>query len=247
MKRSTLALVVVALVSCDGATGPEPLEQGVPSSVSAPPQPPPPPPPTACPGYAVPSKCPPFPTGGTNVISGRVFERTADGERPVVYGALYAWVQTPTYGYSAGRVITDASGSYQRTLLPNALIVMQAFGAYDQPCAAIVQLNSPTATADIEVVSKDTPRFDPSPPSPSITGTVYDSASGQPLAGVWVGVESTSEIIFATTTTDSEGRFSLCRTPQGRNLVFAYLLGYAVEYTEVMLEGDSKVDIVLRK
>ena len=55
-----------------------------------------------CPGYADPSNCPPFPTGGSGTISGVVSERTSDGLRPLVGVTVFAWVDLGDHGYARG-------------------------------------------------------------------------------------------------------------------------------------------------
>src|SRR5688500_19003723 len=63
-----------------------------------------------CPGYAIPSSCPPFPTGGTGVVSGVLRERSGTGTHPLGGASVWAWFQLTNHGYNGGRVQTNSNG-----------------------------------------------------------------------------------------------------------------------------------------
>jgi len=201
-----------------------------------------------CPGYAIPDRCPPFPTGGDLAITGVVRERTAEGVRPAEGVSVWAWVQRPTNGYSAGRVTSGPGGEYVFPTLPPSFVVLQAGGgAWVQPCGASVQLAGSGQVMDIEVVSKSRPIFDSSPEAPGITGVVYEQAADgrRPVAGAIVFFETLFEIVAATTTTDEQGRYSLCRLPTTASYITPYLPGYAVTPKPVTVSGVMVMDFEL--
>lgn len=240
MRSLVAALSLAAAVGCDVATAPEPSEQVSPPTS----------PPTACPGYAIPDRCPPFPTGGNNVITGSVVERTREGTRPRPYARVWAWVQRSNNGYSAGSVRTDGDGNYRFPTLPDAFIVLQA-GAdgYDQPCASTLHLTSNGAQATIEVVSETAPVYDPDPPAPALRGVVYEMTPGGrlPVAGARVFVETLFEIVAATTMTDEQGRYSLCRLPTTGTYVTPVKKGYVLKGTDVALAGVMTIDLEMTR
>lgn len=204
-----------------------------------------------CPGYAIPSNCPPFPTGGTSFISGVVLERSAAGTRPIGGAAVWAWVQYANgNGYSAGRVQTDANGEYRFPNLPDALVLLQtAGGGYDQPCASFVQLAGPSGTANLEVVSAAAPIVDAEPPPPALVGVVYEmTASGrQPVPGARVFFETLFEVVAATTTTDQLGRYSLCRLPSLNSFVTPVKAGYITTGRAVSVSEVVQLDIEMKR
>ena len=243
MDKLIRALCLTALISCDAVTAPDPVEEIRTDPEASPTSP--------CPGYADPGRCPPFPTGGPNVITSTVLERTRDGTKPLAGARVWAWVQYSNgNGYSAGSVSSDADGNYRFPLLPDAFIVLQTGGDYDQPCAATLQLSAPGASANIEAVAAAAPIYDPDPPPRSITGVVYENTPNgrHPMAGVRVFVETLSEIVTATTTTDAEGRYSVCRLPSTGTFVTPFLPGYQVKATEVVLgDGVIHLDLEMRR
>ena len=206
---------------------------------------------TGCPGYAIPSSCPPFPTGGNNAISGVVLERSKTETRPASGASVWAWVQYPNgNGYSAGRVLTDSDGRYRFSILPNALIVLQTGGAgYDQPCASTVELSGPSATANLEVVAQANPIAETGPAQPALVGVVYETtASGRrPLSGARVYFEVLFEIVAATTTTDELGRYSFCRLPTLAGTVTPVKAGYVTAGRSVSVSGLVEMDMEMKR
>ena len=205
---------------------------------------------TGCPGYAIPTSCPPFPTGGNSFISGVVLERTATGTRPKGGASVWAWVQYANgNGYSAGRVQTDANGEYRFPNLPNALIVLQTGGGgYDQPCASVVELAGPSATANLEVVSETNPIVDTDPSPPALRGVVYENTTSgrKPVPGARVFFETLFEIVAATTTTDELGRYSLCRLPSTNTFVTPVKAGYVTTPRSVSVSGVIEMDMEMK-
>ena len=198
----------------------------------------------------MPDRCPPFPTGGSNAITGSVVERTPDGLRPLPDFRLWAWVQYPNgNGYSAG-IRTDADGKYVLLTLPDAFIVLHAGGSgYDQPCASTLRLASNDAQATVEIVSENAPVYDPDPPPPAIRGVVYEMTPDgrSPVAGARVFVETLFEIVAATTMTDKLGRYSLCRLPTTGTYVTPVKTGYALKGTDVALSGVVTLDLEMTR
>jgi hypothetical protein len=207
-----------------------------------------------CPGYADPADCPPFQTGGDNVITGIVTVRTEQGTQPLANATVFGWVQRSTNGYSRGGIQTDSNGRYRMDLLPaNATVVLDTFApAYDQPCASVVETVAPTTTVNIELRSQDSPNIDAAAIRPYLTGVVYEQTptGQQPIAGARVFFSVLFEIIAASTTTDSNGRYRMCSLsmispPQ---LVWASKSGYQVgEQTVFILPDSTHQDIELKR
>lgn len=205
-----------------------------------------------CPGYAIPSSCPPFPTGGSRVISGVVRGRTVAGTQPLAGAFVWAWVQLPSSGYSRGRVETDASGNYRMSDLPAARILLQSWSAgYDQPCASLVELTAPSATADIELVAETNPVVMTEPPAPALYGVVYEQTpSGKkPVPGARVFFETSMDLVAATTTTNEQGRYTLCRLPALSSVqaVTPVKAGYVTRATTVSVSGVTQLDLEMER
>jgi Big-like domain-containing protein len=201
-----------------------------------------------CPGYAIPSSCPPFPTGGANAITGVVSERTAEGLRPLPGAVVYAWVQFSDHGYSRGGVESDAGGRYRIDLLPNTLIHLQGWAAgYNQPCGNVVILSGSEATVDIELVSENHPLPDAATAPPVVTGVVYEKVSDTrtPLAGVTMFFETWWDLVSATTTTDANGRYAMCRLPDLSypQVVSALKEGYKTQSQPVFVERAMRTEL----
>lgn len=203
-----------------------------------------------CPGYAIPSMCPPFQTGGDHLVSGIVLERTSTGTRPAAGMSVWAWVQRPTNGYSAGRVQTSALGEYGFSLLPDAQILIQAGGpGYDQPCASLVQVAGSNLRVDLEVVSSAEPIVEEEPAAPALVGMVYETTpeGRRPVAGARIYDEVFVGIVAATTTTDAQGRYSLCRLPALTSDITAVKSGYSNAEKSVTVDGVRTLDIEMKR
>lgn len=242
MKNLSCILLLAAMISCDAATGPEPLAELDPNPSR--------PPGSACPGYADPANCPPFPTGGSNILTGTVLERTPSGTTPRANAVVWAWVELPNgNGYSAGSVTADLLGNFRFALLPDARIILQAgVGGYTQPCSSTLNLTSAGAQANIEIVSASSPLFDPAPPPAALTGVVFEeTAEGRrPIAGATVFAETAIGIVAATTTSDAQGRYSLCRLPDKHMWITPFLTGYEVNGTEATPGNAVNLDLEMR-
>lgn len=206
----------------------------------------------SCPGYAIPTNCPPFPTGGNQKISGTIYEQTTGGRVARPGAMVWAWVQLPSYGYSAGSVAADGSGRYTFPNLPQAVITLQAGGSgFDQPCGSTITLGPTDATADIDIVSEKAPAFNPDPPPPGLVGTVYEMLAGErkPVGGARVFVETWFETVVATTVTDELGRYSLCRLTQPSPEMFVTPVkpGYTVVGQSVSVSGVTHLDLEIKR
>jgi hypothetical protein len=72
----------------------------------------------------------------------------------------------------------------------------------------------------------------------TVTGTVADAKTGEPLIGVNVTIEGTTQ----GTITDVKGKYSLEVTTQNAMLIFSYI-GYVTE--KIAVGGQSNIDIKL--
>src|SRR5688572_6534778 len=245
--RQVFAVLVIAgVAACDGPMEPGPGKTATGLPIQEPQSP------STCPYYAVPSDCPPFPTGGDRSISGLVVERIDGDTRPRQGQSLWAWVEFPDgRGYSAHRVQTDANGAYRFPSLPSGVVVVvQAFGGgFDQPCAAVVQLGATDVTVDVEVVSQSNPIVEANPSPPSLTGVVYENtaAGRQPVAGALVYFETLFDEIAARTTTDEHGRYSLCHLPDINTFVSSYKAGYQYTPIAVAVSGAMTMDLEMKR
>ena len=204
---------------------------------------------SGCPGYADPTHCPPFPTGGSNSISGIVTRwtngaaSTASGIR--VSGYVF---KLDGSGYSMGWVVADTTGRYTVTGVPDGMVVLYAYiEGGSQPCAAIASLRGANATSDIEVVTPGGGKRPGSPTdSPTLSGTVYINtpAGRQPVVGAYVEFEYFPDLVTATTTTDEHGHYTLCRLPKSGSLYVSS--GQSPQYFAVTLTGDQVLDVEVK-
>ncbi len=75
-----------------------------------------------------------------------------------------------------------------------------------------------------------------------VSGTVFDDATGLPLAGVQVHLEGAGGTAVGTVTS-ADGRYTLAPTWAGRFTVVAQLIGYRVARREVSLDGRKGVSV----
>ena len=174
--------------------------------------------------------CPPFPTGGPSSLSGRVIDITESVAQSMQGRRVSAWVQMPNAGYAVMSTPIDANGRYTFPSLPaNALVSLYAGGnGFDQPCATMIQVTGTAASLDVEVVAKWKPNFVSAPQPKALTGVVYlvTPTERVPLKNATVFFESFFETVVATTTTDDQGRYSLCRLPDMFSAISAWKHGY---------------------
>jgi Bacterial Ig-like domain len=165
----------------------------------------------------------------SNEVSGLVTLRTPQGTQPL------AQVSVGVSGYFTGPpgtetsfvrgAYTDVSGKYTVKGFPNGVFSISAadyasgtFGVlYDQPCAVEIELVAPTATADVELFSVDSPMPDAITSPPLLTGIVFEQTGNgrRPLAGVKIFLETFWGGAEVRTHTDENGRYALCRVPYG--------------------------------
>jgi hypothetical protein len=212
-----------------------------------------------CPGYADPSDCPPFPTGGSGVISGVVSERTLEGLRPLSNVTVFAWIQLSNgSGYARGGTQVGADGTFRVDLLPSGTIVLDAYAAgYDMPCSTTIEFNGATASANIELVSQSRPLPELATKPPLIKGVVYETTpSGrQPIGGarVFFDVMGGMGNVAATTTTDDNGRYALCQVTPGLGSWGQWIdvvkSGYVTSGQAVSVTGTTELqlDIELKR
>lgn len=225
MRRIACLLVLLASGCSDQPTSPSGPE------ASAPPPAPPPP--------------------ASTTLSGTVFESTSQGARPLAKAELEIWVEVPGRGYHAGSVVTDAEGRYVIRDLPDrSFVVLKAYvpdSRLIQQCAATVTMVG-DAVLDIELVSTVMP-LRATHGSPTLSGVIYEGTSAgiRPIQGAWVAYDwgcddGTPE---ASTTTDFDGRYELCRLPLpsfGKTCVYARA-GNRFQSLGIEFRGDTVLDI----
>ncbi len=158
---------------------------------------------------------------------------------------------------------TDGNGRYAIKGFPNGVFSIVAgddgygrFGLrYDQPCAVEIELVAPTATADVELFSVDSPMPDAIRSPPLLTGIVFEQAENgrRPLAGAKIFLETSWGGAEARTTTDENGRYALCRVPYGA--LYAQKLGYEPNNGEPYFVGlvnlagltEKQLDIEMKR
>jgi hypothetical protein len=205
---------------------------------------------TECPGYAIPSSCPPFPTGGNASISGVVNERTPEGIRPLANATAFAWVELSDHGYSAGGVRTDSDGRFTIRNLPFAQILLQGGSAgFTQPCARVVNLGSLSDTATIELVAQNRPILETATEPPVVKGVVYETTpqGRQPVGGALIMVDQLGGdgLVSATTTTNEKGEYAVCRVPTtiGSPWIFALKDGYSTTGQAISFGNQSELTL----
>lgn len=159
--------------------------------------------------------CPP--PNGSASISGVVYERTADGVRPLANASTYAYAYSGL-NYFAGGATADGGGRFTIRNLPYAEIKLTAGAAgFDQPCARVVNLRTPSDMASIELVSRLHPMPELATDPPVVKGVVYETTpqGRQPIPDAWVYLDQWSDDLSATTTTNEKGEYAICRVPTG--------------------------------
>lgn len=148
-------------------------------------------------------------------ISGVVYERTPGGIRPIANATTYAYA----YGglnYFAGGAAADSIGRFKISNLPLAEIKLTAWAdGFDQPCARVVNLRTPSDTASIELVSRLRPMPELATDPPVVKGVVYETTpqGRHPIPGAWVYLDQWDDQLSATTTTNDKGEYAICRVP----------------------------------
>ena len=162
---------------------------------------------TALPPVTVPSAPAPLPT-----VSGIVSE----GSRPISGVTI-------DNGYGPGSwVFTDADGAFQLpatiSVEPHDFIRASKTG-YAQPCAAPITAGAPVNVQLVSLGALGSATLRSAAGYRTIAGVVLMTTSSgpQPVAGAWVDFEPAIEPLddwpAAYTTTDANGKFSLCMLP----------------------------------
>ena len=175
---------------------------------------------TTQPPISAPPSPPPQVT--TTMISGTVFEHTADGRRPAAGVALVVLSDL------VATVTSDAEGRYSAQASSGSVtIAPAATQAYMSPCpSGTVWLSvNPNRTIDVDVVSTSLLSSAGAPasyPTTSkwgvyVSGTVTEATADgpRPVAGALVTLGPPGEPFHATTLSDSLGRYLLCSSPVG--------------------------------
>lgn len=186
----------------------------------------------------------PTPTPVGSVVSGVVLERTSQGARPVP-GATVSLL------FPVRQTATDAAGRYRFAGVPDGFFVLQAWKGigFDQPCGATVHLTA-DATIDIELVPQDSPSLSMALGSPILSGVVFETTSEgrRPVPGARIFLGGDIDPVIATTTSNADGRYLLCRLPVGvSTYVDAAKSGYASTNLPLQIQGDAVVDIEMIK
>ena len=193
-----------------------------------------------------PTPAPPTATGGPYSLSGILTVRTTSGIAPAANAGVGGYVIT-TNGNSYGMapVSTDAEGRYQFSNVPSGVVVLYGGAAHAyQPCAAVATVNGANGTKNIELVDSAATRPETTTDSPTLSGVVYrkTAAGKQPVAGAIIEFEY-PPVIATTTTTDAQGRYSLCRLPAGRGGLEVWLNGVSIGGVVVNINGDAVLDL----
>lgn len=210
MTRQRFAfLILMGILACKGADDPLAPALTTGETAANPPK-------SACPGYADPNHCPPFPTGGQYTVTGTVKEWTAEGLKPLSGAKVFGWVKGSGFGYVAGGLESDANGNFSIPMVPALPLQLQvSLNGYSMPCGKLIQVSETNAPVELIAARNDAP-FVGGTDLPRVSGTVYKVENGKrvPLAGAWVGVETFMDLMAAWTFTNSEGKFSLCNLPE---------------------------------
>ena len=201
----------------------------------------------SCSGYIDPTRCPPFATGGPFSLSGIVTLRTASGAAPLANARVSGFaIKTTGEGYGIAPVVTDANGRYEFSNVPGGVVVLYpgAPHAY-QPCADVATVSGTNSVKDLELVDSAVTRPSTAANSPILSGVVYrkTAAGKQPLAGAAIEYEY-GPVPVTATTTDAQGRYSLCQLPAGRGGLNVWLNGVSLFGVFVDITGDEVLDLV---
>ncbi|RYE74754.1 MAG: carboxypeptidase regulatory-like domain-containing protein, partial [Myxococcales bacterium] len=165
---------------------------------------------------------PPVPAAVSNNLRIRV--RDAAGA-PQGGTQVSLWVQSSSVGYSyawatGANTTTDAAGNLLASTPEGANVsAYAARSGYQQPCVASTTISG-GSVLDVQLVPAASLLASNSPAPFStggvvISGTVFETVAGarRPVPGALVWFESLSDLVSATTLTDLEGRYVLCRLP----------------------------------
>jgi hypothetical protein len=179
-------------------------------------------------------------------VSG-ILSETVDGiSRPLAGRQVFVRIEHPNEARTLS-VTTDQNGRYSAQV-PRARVFVSAWHPPDQqqPCLASAAIDKDT-TLDVEVVPV---RSSPTPPaagSPLITGYVYERTpqGRNPLRGVHVSVDASTDVWVAYTQTDDTGRFFLCRVNTPVQMVVSSGNGHQDWWQSIPGITDMVLDIEL--
>jgi len=238
MRTSLTVAVLLAALGCAGS-------DGAPASTTAPKLGQSTARPASCYGFA--GMCPSFPTTGPNVLTGVVVLRTPAGILPVGSIEMRPIVRTAGSAYEHTVVLTDGTGHFRIDSLPNGSI--ELFAGAHQPCVTVVPLTGSGATVTLELTWPASPAY--ATEAPVVSGTVFErTPNGRaPVAGavivLWGGA---MESMIASTATDAQGRFALCRVPQGESLLNVLQSGTnQLVALPITIPGDTVLDIEVHR
>ncbi len=195
-------------------------------------------------------------------LDGDALERSYEFDSSTGGGGAPCTLYSRSVSFQRG-ASTDGNGRYAIKGFPNGVFSIVAgddgygrFGLrYDQPCAVEIELVAPTATADVELFSVDSPMPDAIRSPPLLTGIVFEQAENgrRPLAGAKIFLETSWGGAEARTTTDENGRYALCRVPYGA--LYAQKLGYEPNNGEPYFVGlvnlagltEKQLDIEMKR
>jgi hypothetical protein len=196
---------------------------------------------------------------GLTSISGTVFVHAAGGVVPAASAWEWGWQEESESGSGRAQnaILTSGDGHYAMYVASNVLRVRvtaasQTATSY-QPCAITVT-PAPGLKQDVHIIT-DTTLLGAHLPAalqadtPLQTGQVFETTGNgrRPLANVSLSLNGLygDDLIFATTLTDSDGRFMFCGVPFAPSLfLWASKAGYD-DFSRGNLDG-SPIEIELR-
>ena len=205
---------------------------------------------------------PPAPSGPTVTLSGIISERFSgrplEGVRVWIF-TIGGFVSAQPAGVQ--HVASDAAGRYRTSGIPldrSFWVVAGLSGPqeYWQQCAVTVRSTADT-TQDLTLTSRANLGAGNSQPPPrapgmwNISGVVFEMTvdGRRTVADVSVGMEPSSNLVVAATSTDATGRYLLCGLAEDplSNSLFAYKDGYAPAYFNVDWGSDAVIDIEIKR
>jgi hypothetical protein len=199
-----------------------------------------------CDGKVVGSGCEALPLRGDNVISGSVVARSRMQRWPVPNATISPWIQLDDgRAYTLPPIQADANGKYTLSSLPEGIVQLHATSnGLDQPCGVVARSSKPGTTADIEMFASGETAINQES-SVELIGTMVtmpDERSGRvvPLPGVRISLESPENFVMATSTSDADGNFDLCRLSLfGQRIISASKPGYGTLRTSLPLQAGT--------
>jgi hypothetical protein len=182
------------------------------------------------------------------MVSGILSETVNGISRTLPARQVFIRIEQPNRSWTQS-VTTDQSGRYVAQV-PKARVFLSAWHPPDQqqPCLASAVIERDT-TIDVEVVPVRSSAMPPPAASPLITGFVYETTpqGRNPLPGVHVSVDASSDVWVAYTQTDDGGRFFLCRVNTPVQMVVSAGNGYQDWWQSIPGTTDMVLEIELRR